>query len=73
MVLTVTQLAKQIDAELIGDGAGKIQSVAAVELANSDQVTFVSSARHATSLERSQAGAAIVASNSKLMGLKIRN
>ncbi|MHC4221546.1 MAG: UDP-3-O-(3-hydroxymyristoyl)glucosamine N-acyltransferase [Planctomycetota bacterium] len=70
MVLTVTQLAKQIGAELIGDGAGQIQSVAAVELANSDQVTFVSSARHITSLEKSQAGAAIVAKQLKADGFK---
>jgi len=60
-VLTVTELAEKIGAELTGPGGGQISSVNTLELAGGGEVTFVKDDRHLSKLEQSQAGAVIVA------------
>jgi len=61
MMLTVAQLAQRIGAELIGDGAAKIQAVGPVETAGKSEVTFVREGKHRAALKGSQAGAVILA------------
>jgi UDP-3-O-[3-hydroxymyristoyl] glucosamine N-acyltransferase len=67
MRLTVAQLAKRLGAELIGQHRGAngldryISSVAAVEAACENDVTFITDDRHAAALKKSRAGAVIVA------------
>jgi UDP-3-O-[3-hydroxymyristoyl] glucosamine N-acyltransferase len=60
MRVTIKELAKQIGAELAGDGSGYISSVQAIEIAEKDQVTFVSNEKHLRKLRGSKAGAVIV-------------
>jgi len=61
MKLTVAQLAKRIGAELLGDGSAQIIAVGAVETAGQSDVTFITDSRHMAGLEKSRAGAVIVA------------
>jgi len=61
MRLTVAQLARRIGAELVGDGSGQISAVDTVEVAGQNAITFVTDAKHIPRLEKSHAGAAIVA------------
>ena len=60
MRLTVAQLAERVEAELVGKGCGFISSVAAVEAAGQEAVTFVTDKKHVAGLEKSGAGAVIV-------------
>ncbi|MHC4618438.1 MAG: UDP-3-O-(3-hydroxymyristoyl)glucosamine N-acyltransferase [Planctomycetota bacterium] len=73
MKMTVAQLARQIGAELAGDGAGQIDSAGPIEAAGETQVTFIkdtsryqtraatpADAGHAAQLKKSRAGAVIV-------------
>ncbi len=61
MRLTVAQLAQRIGAELVGDGSVQISAVGGVEAAGDSNITFVTDGRHIAALERSRAGAVIVA------------
>ncbi len=74
MRLTVAQLAQRIGAELVGDGSAAISAVGPVETAGESTVTFIrdperygvrsgilTDARHIPKLEKSRAGAVIVA------------
>jgi UDP-3-O-[3-hydroxymyristoyl] glucosamine N-acyltransferase len=60
MELTVYELAKQLKAELIGDGRGLIRSVGPLSLADQNVITFVTNDKFLSELEHSRAGAAIV-------------
>ncbi len=61
MRLTVAQLAERIGAELIGDGSVDISAVGPVEVADESTITFIADDRHIPGLEKSRAGAVIVA------------
>ncbi|GAF74650.1 unnamed protein product, partial [marine sediment metagenome] len=61
MRLTVTQLAQRIGAELVGDGSAALIAVGAVEAAGESTITFITDAKHIPKLEKSCAGAVIVA------------
>lgn len=68
--MTVAQLAKRLEAELVGkvDGAGRqISAVGPVETADESEVTFITDDKHKAALEGSRAGAVIV--SSRLEGL----
>ena len=60
MKLTVGELARRIDAELVGDSSVQINAVSAVETADENSITFIADNRHAAGLEKSRAGAVIV-------------
>ena len=59
MKLTVSELAKQIEADVINDGFVEIDSVGPVKTAGKSTVTFITDAKHRIELENSQAGAVI--------------
>ena len=74
MKLTVAQLAGRIGAELVGDGSGQINGVGPIETTGETDVTFIkdpehygrrsgtlTDVRHMPALEKSKAGAVIVA------------
>jgi len=61
MRLAIAQLAQHIDADLVGDGSAEISAVGAVEAAGESDVTFITDSRHMAGLEKSRAGAVIVA------------
>jgi len=61
MKLTVAQLAERIGAELGGDDSAAIKAVGTVAAAGENEVTFVTDSRHIPALEKSRAGAVIVA------------
>lgn len=61
MELTVTELAKQLKAEVIGSGAGVVRSVGPVGAANQTTLTFLADDKHLAELKSSHAGAVIVA------------
>jgi len=67
MQLTILKIAERIDAELVGDGSGKIESVSAIASAGSSNITFVSNKKHVKSVASSGAGAVIV--NEPIEGL----
>jgi len=67
MLLTVAQLAERIDAQLVGDGSGKISSVGTVASSQKNQVTFARDTKHIAGLKKSLAGAVILAD--KIEGL----
>jgi UDP-3-O-[3-hydroxymyristoyl] glucosamine N-acyltransferase len=60
VVLTVTQLAKRVSAELVGDGSAEISAVGAVNQADERTVTFITNQRYISKLRTSRAGAVIV-------------
>ncbi|MHC4187290.1 MAG: UDP-3-O-(3-hydroxymyristoyl)glucosamine N-acyltransferase [Planctomycetota bacterium] len=60
MELTLSQLAKKIDAELLGEGACKICSINAIASAGQNDVTFVTDEKFIPELEKSKAAAVIV-------------
>lgn len=63
MKLTVTELAKQLGAELTSDTGGRdrqISAVGPIDTAGENEITFVVDDKFAASLKSSQAGAAIV-------------
>jgi len=61
MNVAVAELAKRLDAELVGEGSGQISAVGPIETAGDGDVTFITDARHKLALEKSKAGAVIVA------------
>jgi UDP-3-O-[3-hydroxymyristoyl] glucosamine N-acyltransferase len=61
MKLTVNELAKQLNAELIGDGSGLICSVGPVGAADKTVITFIAGDKFLAGLKQSQAGAVLVA------------
>ncbi len=67
--ITVRQLAKQIGAELVGDGAGYISGVNTIEAANKNDVAFITNEKYIRKLQHLQAGAIITAK--KLEGLTV--
>ncbi|MHC4123493.1 MAG: UDP-3-O-(3-hydroxymyristoyl)glucosamine N-acyltransferase [Planctomycetota bacterium] len=60
MEISVSQLAQQIAAKLVGDGTGQIKGVTSVDLASEDMVTFITSDKYLSALEKSKARAVIV-------------
>jgi len=61
MKLTVAQLAERLGAELVGDSSAAIKAVGTVAAAGENEVTFVTDSRRIPALEKSRAGAVIVA------------
>lgn len=59
--MRLDELAKTIDAELVGDGAIEISAVATLEKAISGQVSFLANPKYARQLDATQASAVIVA------------
>ena len=59
-ILTATQLAQKLGAELIGDGSVCIAEVSPLKTAGEKSVTFLSDKKHTADLRDSQAGAVIV-------------
>ena len=68
-VLTVSELAEGIGAEIFGDSSLRVTAVNSVESARRTEVCFVSAARHMDSLAASKAGAVIV--SKKVDGINI--
>ncbi|MHC4125156.1 MAG: UDP-3-O-(3-hydroxymyristoyl)glucosamine N-acyltransferase [Planctomycetota bacterium] len=60
MVLTVEQLAKRLNARLLGDGTAPVHAVNTVTLAEADEVTFISSPKLLSDLPKSKATAVII-------------
>jgi len=60
MELTVKELAKRLNAELIGDGSCVIRSVGPVAAADQAALTFAAGDKHLANLKTSRAGAVIV-------------
>ena len=72
MDITVEQLAKRINAELVGETelfSHKISSVAPIKSANKSNITFIADDKYRSGIAESQAGAVIV--SKKIDGLKI--
>ena len=63
-ILTLSQLAELTAGLVRGDGAVRLRGVAGVAQAQSDEITWVSSAAYAQRLATSQAGAAVVPTGS---------
>jgi len=59
MELTVSQLAQQLGAELLGDGAGVISSVGPLQTADERTVTFVTDKKRQADVKTSKAGAVL--------------
>jgi UDP-3-O-[3-hydroxymyristoyl] glucosamine N-acyltransferase len=70
-VLTVRKIAELLGGTVEGDGSGIIQSVAAVDQARPDEITFAVDERHAASLASSKAGAAIVGRGAVSTGMAL--
>jgi UDP-3-O-[3-hydroxymyristoyl] glucosamine N-acyltransferase len=68
-VLTVSEFAEGIGAEIFGDSRLRVTAVNSVESARRTEVCFVSSARHVDNLAASKAGAVIV--SEKVDGIDI--
>ncbi|HEY7086583.1 MAG TPA: UDP-3-O-(3-hydroxymyristoyl)glucosamine N-acyltransferase [Tepidisphaeraceae bacterium] len=71
--MRLNELAKQIDAELVGDGSIDVKSVAPMEDAGAGQLSFLSNPKYQKQLETTRASAVIVAqriSHPKLTLLK---
>jgi len=58
--MRLDELAKQIDAELVGDGGIDVKSVATLENARPGQLSFLGNPKYAKQLETTQASAVIV-------------
>jgi UDP-3-O-[3-hydroxymyristoyl] glucosamine N-acyltransferase len=61
MQLTVKELAKRLEAELIGSGESMISSVGPVSASDRNTLTFIADEKHLPDLKSSRAGACIVA------------
>lgn len=68
MELTISQLAKQLGAELVGEGNINIRAVGPVDSAGQNDVTFAATAKHITKLAGSKAAAVIV--KTRIEGLR---
>ncbi len=60
MDMTVAQLASKLSAELVGDGSGLIHSVAPIDTAGKDNITFASGEKFISRLKDSNAAAVIL-------------
>jgi UDP-3-O-[3-hydroxymyristoyl] glucosamine N-acyltransferase len=60
MELTITELAKRLNAELVGDGAGVVCSVGPVGSADQTTLTFLAGDKHLAELKKSRCGAVII-------------
>jgi UDP-3-O-[3-hydroxymyristoyl] glucosamine N-acyltransferase len=67
MELTVTEIAKRLNAELIGPGQSVIRSIGPAGSADQATLTFLANDKHLAELEKSRAGAVIV--NKAIEGL----
>jgi UDP-3-O-[3-hydroxymyristoyl] glucosamine N-acyltransferase len=61
MEITIAELAKRLNAELIGSGESVVRSVGPIASADRNTLTFLANDRHLAELKRSSAGAVIVA------------
>ncbi len=59
-VLTAAAIARLVHGEVLGDGAAAVSSIAALDRARADQLSFCGSAKYAPLLERSAAGVVLV-------------
>jgi UDP-3-O-[3-hydroxymyristoyl] glucosamine N-acyltransferase len=59
--MTVAELAREIGAELVGDGGVEVTAVNSLDAAGPGEVTFLANARYARQLEKTNASAVIVA------------
>ena len=66
--MTVAELAKEIGAEVVGDGSASVHSCATLEDAQPGQISFLANAKYAKQLETTQATAVIVAPSIKPAG-----
>ena len=57
---TLAQIAKFVDAKIVGDSTIQIDSIASATTAKSTQLTYISGKRHNKALVNSQAGAIIL-------------
>ena len=58
-VLTLQEIARLVDGELLGDGQGVITGVAGIQEAKAGEITFLSNAKYLPFLEKTQASAVI--------------
>src|SRR3954466_3636926 len=58
--MTVDTLAQLIGAQVVGDGSAEISSVATLEDATADQVSFLSNIKYTSQLKTTKASAVIV-------------
>jgi len=63
--MRLDELARQINAELSGDGEAEITSVAPLDQAKAGQISFLTNPKYARDLESTRASAVIVAANIK--------
>jgi UDP-3-O-[3-hydroxymyristoyl] glucosamine N-acyltransferase len=63
VAMTLAELAKEIGAEITGDGAAPISAAATLEEAGPTQISFLSNPRYEKLLQTTRAGAVIVAAN----------
>ena len=63
--MTVDELAREIEAEVVGDGSAQITSAATLEEAQGGQVSFLANVKYARQLESTRASAVIVAPSVK--------
>jgi UDP-3-O-[3-hydroxymyristoyl] glucosamine N-acyltransferase len=66
--MRLDELAKEIGAELVGDGSVEVSSVSTLEDAQAGQVSFLSNARYAKLLDTTKASAVIVAPKTRAAG-----
>jgi UDP-3-O-[3-hydroxymyristoyl] glucosamine N-acyltransferase len=63
--MTIAELAKEIGAEVVGDGSATITSAATLEEAQPGQVSFLANAKYIKQLESTRASAVIVAPSTR--------
>ena len=61
MILTVSEIAERIGAELIGDGSGKIAAVNSLDRECSDEISFIGSGKYVKKAVESKAGSILTA------------
>src|SRR5689334_5244115 len=66
--MTVAELAKEIGAEVVGDGSASVLSCSTLEDAQPGQVSFLANAKYAKQLETTKATAVVVAPSVKPVG-----
>jgi len=59
-MLSLTEIAQKIDAELYGDGSACVKAVGPIEAASGDDITFVANDKYLPMLQKTKAAAAIV-------------
>jgi UDP-3-O-[3-hydroxymyristoyl] glucosamine N-acyltransferase len=66
--MRLDELARQIEAELVGDGSADVTSVATLADAHAGQVSFLANPKYAAEVETTKASAVIVANRGKVPG-----